>query len=90
MMAMKMINQAHVRKGKIKSFNSYCGGIPSPAAANNPLAYKFRYSMSNNHNQSHFIFVNRLFVKIINQFVKSDFFIFCYIISITSSKSAFN
>ncbi|KAJ1418760.1 Saccharopine dehydrogenase, NADP binding domain [Sesbania bispinosa] len=41
MMAMKMINHAHNRKGKIKSFTSYCGGLPSPEAANNPLAYKF-------------------------------------------------
>ncbi|KAL5853659.1 hypothetical protein ACOSQ3_008777 [Xanthoceras sorbifolium] len=44
MMAMKMINQAHVRKGRIKSFISHCGGLPSPAAANNPLAYKFSWS----------------------------------------------
>lgn len=43
MMAMKMINEAHIRKGKVKSFTSYCGGLPSPSAANNPLAYKFRY-----------------------------------------------
>lgn len=42
MMAMKMIDQARERNGKIKSFTSYCGGLPSPAAANNPLAYKFR------------------------------------------------
>ncbi|KAK4370156.1 hypothetical protein RND71_009631 [Anisodus tanguticus] len=44
MMAMKMINQAHAAKGKIRSFVSYCGGLPSPAAANNPLAYKFSWS----------------------------------------------
>ncbi|XP_057967291.1 alpha-aminoadipic semialdehyde synthase isoform X2 [Malania oleifera] len=44
MMAMKMINQAHVRGGRIRSFTSYCGGLPSPAAANNPLAYKFSWS----------------------------------------------
>uniref|UniRef100_A0A2N9ESA9 Saccharopine dehydrogenase-like C-terminal domain-containing protein n=1 Tax=Fagus sylvatica TaxID=28930 RepID=A0A2N9ESA9_FAGSY len=44
MMAMKMINQAHVRKGRIRSFTSYCGGLPSPAAANNPLAYKFSWN----------------------------------------------
>ncbi|KAL5698600.1 hypothetical protein ACHQM5_029617 [Ranunculus cassubicifolius] len=44
MMAMNMINQAHVRGGKIKSFTSYCGGLPSPAAANNPLAYKFSWN----------------------------------------------
>lgn len=44
MMAMKMINEAHIRNGKIRSFNSYCGGLPSPAAANNPLAYKFSWS----------------------------------------------
>lgn len=42
-MAMKMIDQAHLQKGRIRSFVSYCGGLPSPAAANNPLAYKFRY-----------------------------------------------
>lgn len=44
MMAMRMIKQAHVRSGKIRSFTSYCGGLPSPAAANNPLAYKFSWS----------------------------------------------
>lgn len=44
MMAMKMINQAHVRGGRIRSFTSYCGGLPSPAAANNPLAYKFSWN----------------------------------------------
>ncbi|XP_048227495.1 alpha-aminoadipic semialdehyde synthase isoform X2 [Ricinus communis] len=44
MMAMKMINQAHVRKGRVKSFTSYCGALPSPAAANNPLAYKFSWN----------------------------------------------
>ncbi|PSS02071.1 Saccharopine dehydrogenase, partial [Actinidia chinensis var. chinensis] len=44
MMAMKIINQAHVRRGKIRSFTSYCGGLPSPAASNNPLAYKFSWN----------------------------------------------
>ncbi|PON39202.1 Hopanoid-associated sugar epimerase [Trema orientale] len=44
MMAMKMINQAHIREGRIRSFKSYCGGLPSPAAANNPLAYKFSWN----------------------------------------------
>ncbi|KAL3535457.1 hypothetical protein ACH5RR_003918 [Cinchona calisaya] len=44
MMAMKMINQAHARNGKIRSFTSYCGALPSPAAANNPLAYKFSWN----------------------------------------------
>ncbi|CAN8327160.1 unnamed protein product [Cochlearia groenlandica] len=44
MMAMKMINEAHMRNGKVKSFTSYCGGLPSPAAANNPLAYKFSWN----------------------------------------------
>lgn len=46
MMAMKMINEAHVRGGKIKAFTSYCGGLPSPDAANNTLAYKFRYAFT--------------------------------------------
>ncbi|KAK6934630.1 Alanine dehydrogenase/pyridine nucleotide transhydrogenase, N-terminal [Dillenia turbinata] len=44
MMAMKMVNEAHARNGRIRSFTSYCGGLPSPAAANNPLAYKFSWN----------------------------------------------
>lgn len=44
MMAMKMIDQAHDQGGKVRSFTSYCGGLPSPAAANNPLAYKFSWN----------------------------------------------
>ena len=42
MMSVKMIDEAHARNGKVKAFTSFCGGLPSPAAANNPLAYKFR------------------------------------------------
>ncbi|KAM0851429.1 hypothetical protein ACQ4PT_052425 [Festuca glaucescens] len=44
MLSMKMIDEAHAQKGKIKAFTSFCGGLPSPAAANNPLAYKFSWS----------------------------------------------
>ncbi|KAJ1281347.1 hypothetical protein BS78_04G299100 [Paspalum vaginatum] len=44
MMSMKMIDEAHARKGKIKAFTSFCGGLPSPAAANNPVAYKFSWN----------------------------------------------
>ncbi|KAJ4792712.1 Lysine ketoglutarate reductase/saccharopine dehydrogenase [Rhynchospora pubera] len=44
MVAMKMIDEARKRGGKIKGFTSYCGGLPSPAAANNPLAYKFSWN----------------------------------------------
>ncbi|KAH7861057.1 hypothetical protein Vadar_021111 [Vaccinium darrowii] len=44
MMAMKIVNEAHEKRGRIKSFTSYCGGLPSPAAANNPLAYKFSWN----------------------------------------------
>eukprot|EP00249_Psilotum_nudum_P019538 c27304_g1_i1 orf=257-3433(+) len=44
MMAMKMIDMAHSKGGSIHSFVSYCGGLPSPAAANNPLGYKFSWN----------------------------------------------
>eukprot|EP00252_Welwitschia_mirabilis_P027958 TRINITY_DN9844_c0_g1_i1.p1 TRINITY_DN9844_c0_g1~~TRINITY_DN9844_c0_g1_i1.p1 ORF type:complete len:1040 (-),score=221.91 TRINITY_DN9844_c0_g1_i1:386-3505(-) len=44
MMAMKMIDEMHSRGGQIQSFVSECGGLPSPAAANNPLGYKFSWS----------------------------------------------
>jgi saccharopine dehydrogenase (NADP+, L-glutamate forming) len=30
--------------GKIIEFTSYCGGLPSPEASNNPLGYKFSWS----------------------------------------------
>jgi spermidine synthase / saccharopine dehydrogenase (NADP+, L-glutamate-forming) len=29
---------------QIKHFYSYCGGLPTPEAANNPLSYKFSWS----------------------------------------------
>ncbi|KAG2654521.1 hypothetical protein PVAP13_1NG520900 [Panicum virgatum] len=44
MISVKMIDEAHARNGKVKSFTSFCGGLPSPAAANNPLAYKFSWN----------------------------------------------
>jgi hypothetical protein len=44
MLAMKMIDNAHARGGRVQSFVSYCGGLPAPTAANNPLGYKFRFS----------------------------------------------
>ncbi|XP_002975543.2 alpha-aminoadipic semialdehyde synthase [Selaginella moellendorffii] len=44
MMAMKMIDASHERGGKVRVFESYCGGLPSPEAANNPLAYKFSWN----------------------------------------------
>nr|XP_024367705.1 alpha-aminoadipic semialdehyde synthase-like isoform X2 [Physcomitrium patens]XP_024367706.1 alpha-aminoadipic semialdehyde synthase-like isoform X2 [Physcomitrium patens]XP_024367707.1 alpha-aminoadipic semialdehyde synthase-like isoform X2 [Physcomitrium patens]XP_024367708.1 alpha-aminoadipic semialdehyde synthase-like isoform X2 [Physcomitrium patens] len=44
LMAMKMIDSAHKRGGRVQSFVSYCGGLPSPEAANNPLGYKFSWN----------------------------------------------
>ncbi|KAL0558596.1 hypothetical protein IC582_003173 [Cucumis melo] len=44
MLAMKMINESHLQNRIVKSFMSYCGGIPSPESANNPLAYKFSWN----------------------------------------------
>ncbi|RHZ56842.1 hypothetical protein Glove_396g110 [Diversispora epigaea] len=42
--AVKMIDNVHSAGGKIKSFISYCGGLPAPEASNNPLGYKFSWS----------------------------------------------
>ncbi|KAH7296234.1 hypothetical protein KP509_26G014900 [Ceratopteris richardii] len=44
MMAMKTIDAAHANGGQIVSFVSYCGGLPSPACADNPLGYKFSWN----------------------------------------------
>ena len=42
--AIKTIDETHRAGGKIKSFLSYCGGLPAPEASNNPLGYKFSWS----------------------------------------------
>ncbi|KAI9847362.1 MAG: Saccharopine dehydrogenase [NADP(+), L-glutamate-forming] [Sclerophora amabilis] len=42
--AVKTISEVHAAGGKILSFLSYCGGLPSPESSNNPLGYKFSWS----------------------------------------------
>ncbi|GMM29565.1 saccharopine dehydrogenase (NADP+, L-glutamate-forming) [Martiniozyma asiatica (nom. inval.)] len=42
--AVKTIDEVHQAGGKIKSFLSYCGGLPSPEDSDNPLGYKFSWS----------------------------------------------
>ncbi|KAJ8296733.1 Saccharopine dehydrogenase [NADP(+), L-glutamate-forming] [Rhodotorula toruloides] len=42
--AVKTIDEVHQAGGKVKGFLSYCGGLPAPSAADNPLGYKFSWS----------------------------------------------
>lgn len=42
--AIKIIEEVHNKNGKIKSFLSYCGGLPAPEYSDNPLGYKFSWS----------------------------------------------
>ncbi|CDO93385.1 unnamed protein product [Kluyveromyces dobzhanskii CBS 2104] len=42
--AVKTIDEVHKAGGKIKSFISYCGGLPAPEDSDNPLGYKFSWS----------------------------------------------
>lgn len=42
--AVKTIDEVHKAGGKIKSFKSFCGGLPAPEASDNPLGYKFSWS----------------------------------------------
>lgn len=44
MSAMKIIHAVRGKGGKVKKFYSFCGGLPAPEAANNPLKYKFSWS----------------------------------------------
>jgi len=44
MTAMKVIHRVQKGGGEITSFNSYCGGLPAPAANTNPFGYKFSWS----------------------------------------------
>ncbi|KAF2142985.1 uncharacterized protein K452DRAFT_248668 [Aplosporella prunicola CBS 121167] len=42
--AVKTIDEVHKAGGRIKSFLSYCGGLPAPENSDNPLGYKFSWS----------------------------------------------
>ena len=44
MTAQMIIDRAHREKRKIMEFYSYCGALPAPEYANNPLHYKFSWS----------------------------------------------
>ncbi len=44
MSAMKLMEGIRKRGGRITSFRSYCGALPAPEAADNPLKYKFGWS----------------------------------------------
>lgn len=42
--AIKKINEVHSKGGKVLEFYSYCGGLPAPECADNPLGFKFSWS----------------------------------------------
>lgn len=44
LLAMECFDQIKSNGGKITSFRSYCGGLPAPENADNPLAYKFSWN----------------------------------------------
>jgi saccharopine dehydrogenase (NADP+, L-glutamate forming) len=44
MSAMRIIDHIHNKGGNIEEFYSFCGALPAPEAANNPLKYKFSWS----------------------------------------------
>ncbi len=44
MSAMQIIDAVRAEGGKVDSFFSYCGGLPSRESNNNPLGYKFSWS----------------------------------------------
>jgi len=44
MSAMKLIHDIENKGGKVVSFESFCGALPAPEAADNPLKYKFSWS----------------------------------------------
>jgi saccharopine dehydrogenase (NADP+, L-glutamate forming) len=42
--AVRVIDEVHQQGGKIRSFVSWCGGLPMPEFSQNPLGYKFSWS----------------------------------------------
>ena len=57
--AIKKIDEVHSKGGKVKEFYSYCGGLPAPEHANNPLGFKFSWSprgaLLSQYNSAHFL-----------------------------------
>ena len=57
--AIKKIEEIHSKGGKVKEFYSYCGGLPAPECANNPLGLKFSWSprgaLLSQYNSAHFL-----------------------------------
>ncbi|XP_041370730.1 alpha-aminoadipic semialdehyde synthase, mitochondrial-like [Gigantopelta aegis] len=43
MLAVRAIDQIRDRGGKVTSYELWCGGLPAPECANNPLQYKFSW-----------------------------------------------
>ncbi|RPD57107.1 Saccharopine dehydrogenase [Lentinus tigrinus ALCF2SS1-6] len=41
--AVKVVDEVHAKGGKVKEFYSFCGGLPAPECAGNPLGYKFSW-----------------------------------------------
>jgi len=44
LLAMDCFDEVHHGGGKVKSFVSYCGGLPAPECSDNALRYKFSWS----------------------------------------------
>lgn len=44
MSAMRVIDAIAREGGRLRSFRSYCGGLPAPEATDNPLGYKFSWA----------------------------------------------
>jgi saccharopine dehydrogenase-like NADP-dependent oxidoreductase len=44
MSAMRIIHDVRDKGGYVRSFRSYCGGLPAPEANDNPWGYKFSWS----------------------------------------------
>ena len=42
--AIKKIDEVHSKGGKVEEFYSYCGGLPAPDCADNPLGFNFSWS----------------------------------------------
>jgi saccharopine dehydrogenase-like NADP-dependent oxidoreductase len=44
--AVKTIGEVHARGGRVREFYSYCGGLPAPECADNPLKFKVGFSLT--------------------------------------------
>ncbi|KAH8032636.1 hypothetical protein HPB51_026089 [Rhipicephalus microplus] len=89
LLAMECFDEVRRKGGKVVSFVSYCGGLPAPEHANNPLRYKIswnpRSAFVNCMGSARYLENGKVSDRIINYI-----FFLCFVLQVQTKYSGFN